>query len=55
MRLALSILFLDRLGEGKDGPMIRGLAAAPRGRTAAHEGWGYKCPNLPVAESHALL
>lgn len=53
--LSLSILFLDRLGNKKDEPMIQGLSLRLIAGQSGTGGWGYKCPNLEVAESHALF
>ena len=53
--LSLSILFLDRLGNKKDEPMIQGLSLRLIAGQSGTGGWGYKCPNLEVAESHGLF
>ena len=42
--IALSILFLDRLGDPKDKELIQGLAVRLVAGQAATGGWTYKCP-----------
>lgn len=42
--IALSILFLDRLGDPKDSELIQTLAARLIGGQSATGGWSYKCP-----------
>jgi hypothetical protein len=52
--IALAILFLDRLGDAKDRPLIQRLAlrlVAGQGPTG---GWGYRCPVLD-ADAHKQL
>src|SRR5665213_117162 len=53
--LSLSILFLDKLGNKDDEPMIQGLALRLIAGQSGTGGWGYKCPNLESKYSHALL
>jgi hypothetical protein len=53
--LALSILFLDRLGDPTDRPLIQIMAMRlVVGQTDAG-GWTYKCPILPSAQEQNLL
>ena len=53
--LALSVLFLDKLGDKKDEAMIQGLSLRLIAGQSGTGGWGYKCPNLENKQSHALL
>jgi hypothetical protein len=53
--LSLSVLFLDKLGNKKDEPMIRGLSLRLIAGQSGTGGWGYKCPNLETVESNDLL
>lgn len=53
--LALSILFLDRLGDPQDRFLIQVLAMRLVAGQTATGGWGYKCPILPVPVHNELL
>ncbi len=53
--VSLSILFLDRLGNHEDEPMIQGLALRLIAGQSPTGGWGYKCPNPSVKDTHDLL
>jgi hypothetical protein len=53
--LALSILFLDRLGDPRDRKLIQTFALRLIAGQSATGGWGYKCPNLPPAVQAELL
>ena len=53
--LALSILFLDRLGEPRDKKLIQTLALRLIAGQSATGGWGYKCPLLTPAVHVELL
>jgi hypothetical protein len=53
--LSLAILFLDRLGDKQDEPLIRLLAGRLIGGQNEVGGWTYDCPVLPPTESQQLL
>src|ERR1019366_415828 len=53
--LSLSVLFLDRLGNKKDEPMIQGLSLRLIAGQSVTGGWGYKCPNLEIRQNNALF
>ena len=53
--VSLSILFLDRLGNPDDEPMIQGLALRLVAGQSQTGGWGYKCPNPSDKDSHDLF
>jgi hypothetical protein len=53
--LALSILFLDRLGEPRDKKLVQTLALRLIAGQSATGGWGYKCPVLTPAVQAELL
>src|SRR5262245_32771214 len=53
--VALSILFLDRLGNPADKPIIRMLAARLIAGQASTGGWSYKVPKLTQAEQTQML
>ncbi len=53
--VSLSILFLDRLGNHEDEPMIQGLALRLIAGQSPTGGWGYKCKNLENKDSHDLF
>lgn len=53
--VALSILFLDRLGDPNDVPLIQVLGARLLGGQKATGGWGYECPAIGGAEMQRLL
>ena len=52
--LALSILFLDRLGEESDVPIIESLTVRLLAGQNANGGWPYECPEVPEAEARRL-
>jgi hypothetical protein len=54
--LGLALLFLDRLGDPRDEPLIRTLALRLVGGQTAAGGWAYNCPLLtPQVENQLLL
>lgn len=52
--LSLSVLFLDRLGNPEDVPLIESMAVRLLQGQNASLGWTYHCPALPIAESRRL-
>jgi hypothetical protein len=55
-QLALALLFLDRLGEPEDQPLIQYLALCLlAGRRADDSGWGYMCPRPDRKACEQLL
>lgn len=53
---ALAILFLDRLGDSKDEPLIQNLALCLiTGQRVDDGGWGYHCPSLEQDRTAELL
>ena len=46
----LTILFLDKLGDPRDEPLIRSMALRLVAGQSPTGGWGYKCPVLPPQE-----
>jgi hypothetical protein len=53
--LALSILFLDRLGDPRDRPLIQALAMRLIAGQTTTGGWSYKCPILTGKDHTNLL
>lgn len=53
--LALSILFLDRIGDLQDSALIQTLAMRLVAGQTATGGWSYKCPILPAPIQKELL
>jgi hypothetical protein len=53
--LALSVLFLDRLGDPKDEKLIQTMALRLVAGQAPSGGWGYKCPILTGPQQAELL
>jgi hypothetical protein len=53
--LALAILFLDRLGESRDEPLIETFALKLISGQRPSGGWSYRCPNLNTATQKQLL
>jgi hypothetical protein len=53
--LALSILFLDRLGDPKDEKLIQTLSLRLIAGQSPTGGWGYKCPIPSTAEQQDML
>src|SRR5262249_44459324 len=53
--ISLSVLFLDRLGDPKDKPLIQKLALRLIAGQAPSGGWTYKCPILSDADTKQLL
>lgn len=53
--IALSILFLDRLGDPQDEPRIRSLALRLLAGQTEHGGWTYTCPALRPNDEKNLL
>ena len=53
--LALTILFLDRLGDPRDDALIRSMALRLVAGQSPTGGWGYKCPVLGAGETRELL
>jgi HEAT repeats len=52
--LALSILFLDRLGDPRDVPLIESMTVRLLAGQNANGGWTYSCPDLPDSEVSRL-
>jgi hypothetical protein len=52
--LALGILFLDRLGDPEDVPLIESMGVRLLGGQAASGGWGYTCPAVSDTEARRL-
>ena len=52
--LALSILFLDRLGDPADEPLIRTMALRLMAGQQASGGWTYTCPDLTDNDERSL-
>jgi hypothetical protein len=53
--LSLAIFFLDRLGDPKDGPLIRSFALRLVANQSSEGSWGYICPILTrKGEEHLL-
>jgi hypothetical protein len=52
--LALTLLFLDRLGEAEDHRLIQGLALRLLAGQNAAGGWHYDCPLLPPSDMAQL-
>ncbi len=53
--IALAVLFLDRLGESEDRPIIRALATRLIAGQTVSGGWSYGCPVLSAADQQMLL
>jgi hypothetical protein len=53
--LALSILFLDRLGDANDRPHIQAMALRLVAGQTANGGWSYHCPILNEKDQRDLL
>ncbi|MFO0967806.1 MAG: hypothetical protein U0793_19770 [Gemmataceae bacterium] len=53
--VSLAILFLDRLGEAGDRPLIRSLILRLAGGQTALGGWGYTCPTFTPAQEKKLI
>jgi hypothetical protein len=52
--LALSVLFLDRIGEEVDVPLIESLTVRLLAGQNADGGWHYQCPAVPETEARRL-
>ena len=52
--LSLSILFLDRLGDPADEPLLQSMAVRLMAGQGADGGWKYVCPELPESEVRRL-
>jgi len=52
--IALSLLFLDRLGEEADVPIIESLTVRLLAGQNANGGWHYQCPDVPDTEARRL-
>jgi hypothetical protein len=52
--LALAVLFLDRLGDARDLPLVRSLALRLVAGQTAWGGWGYNCPLLNRSQEKKL-
>jgi hypothetical protein len=52
--MALGILFLDRLGDPRDVPLIESMAVRLLGGQEASGGWSYTCPGISLEESERL-
>lgn len=53
--ISLGILFLDRLGERADVPLIQSLGARLLAGQSRQGGWSYACPEVPAVEVQRLL
>jgi hypothetical protein len=53
--ISLAILFLDRLGEARDRPLIQALALRLLAGQLLDGGWEYECPSLQTQEMQQLL
>jgi serine/threonine protein kinase len=53
--LSLALLFLDRLGEAKDKPLIQAIALRLVAGQLADGGWTYRLPMLPPDDENKLL
>jgi hypothetical protein len=53
--IALSLLFLDRLGDPKDKPIIRTLAVRLMAGQTVTGGWGYRCPKVGAVTQQDIL
>jgi hypothetical protein len=53
--ISLAILFLNRMGEGKDRPLIRTLILRLLAGQTGWGGWGYSCPLLHEDQEEKLL
>ncbi|QDU22181.1 prenyltransferase/squalene oxidase repeat-containing protein [Urbifossiella limnaea] len=52
---ALAIIFLDRVGEKKDKPLIQGLALRLIAGQSGTGGWGYKVPIVPQSDANLMF
>jgi hypothetical protein len=52
--IALSLLFLDRIGEEADVPVIESLTVRLLAGQTGNGGWNYECPDVPEAEARRL-
>src|SRR5262249_22118247 len=52
--LALAILFLDRLGDPGDRPLIESIAVRPPAAQSNLGGWTYQCPSVSADEVRRL-
>ncbi|HVS34567.1 MAG TPA: hypothetical protein VMS17_03230, partial [Gemmataceae bacterium] len=52
--LSLCIVFLDRLGDPADEPLIQSMAVRLLGGQSANGGWTYTCPAIPESEVRRL-
>jgi hypothetical protein len=52
--LSLAILFLDRLGDRRDQPLIQGMAMRLLAGQNACGGWSYQCKQLPTQDMFQL-
>jgi hypothetical protein len=52
--IALSILFLDRLGDPQDVPLIESLTVRLLAGQKSSNGWAYDCPPIAATESRRL-
>jgi hypothetical protein len=52
--LSLSLLFLDRLGDEADVPIIESLAVRLLAGQNGNGGWHYQCPDVPESEARRL-
>jgi hypothetical protein len=52
--IGCAVLFLDRLGDPADRPLIRALALRLAAGEAPSGGWGYQCPRLDVKTAEEL-
>ncbi len=52
--LSVFLMFLDRLGDPADEPLIQSIAVRLLGGQAGNGGWGYTCPDPPESEVRRL-
>lgn len=52
--LSLAIIFLDKLGDGGDEPLLESLAVRLMASQIGHGGWTYQCPQVNAAERARL-
>ncbi|MSQ93628.1 MAG: hypothetical protein EXR98_03625 [Gemmataceae bacterium] len=53
--LSLAVLFLDRLGDPRDRPVIQGVALRILAGQLVSGAWNYKCPQLPAEDMYKLF
>jgi len=53
--LSLAVLFLDRLGDSRDKPLIQGLSLRLVAGQTEKGGWDYHCPLLTPQDMHQMI